>query len=169
MASLRNFQPTITQHIDMLMQRMHERAGQPIDMARWFNFTTFDIIGSLTFGEPFGCLREAKYHPWIAFIFSRMKTMMFAQIIMTMGWFGKAVEWLVPEWIKAETLAHVRLTKDKVDLRRASRPKTPDFMTQMLDKVGIVGGLSLSELYADSQVSSFCLISNTGSIFTGLF
>jgi cytochrome P450 len=153
MSSLRDFQPTITQHIDLLLQRMRERAGQTVDIARWFNYTTFDIIGSLTFGEPFGCLQEARYHPWIAFIFSRMKTMMFSQIILTMGWFGKVVDWLVPTWVKQEALAHVRLTKDKVDRRRSSRPKTPDFMTRMLNKVDIAGGLSLAELYADSQVS----------------
>jgi cytochrome P450 len=153
MGSLRSFQPTITGHIDMLIQRMHERAGQTVDVARWFNYTTFDIIGSLVFGEPFNCLKNANYHPWIAFIFSRMKMMMFNQIIGTMGIFGKVIDRCIPAWVKAEGLAHVRLTKAKVDRRRASRPETPDFMTQMLDRVGATGGISLAELYADSQVS----------------
>ena len=30
------------------------------NMVNWFNFTTFDIIGDLSFGEPFGCLEEGK-------------------------------------------------------------------------------------------------------------
>jgi cytochrome P450 len=27
-----------------------------LNLCDWFNFTTFDIIGDLAFGEPFGCL-----------------------------------------------------------------------------------------------------------------
>ncbi|KAJ5911230.1 Cytochrome P450 [Penicillium subrubescens] len=33
-----------------------------VDMTRWYNFTTFNLIGDLPFGEPFGCLSDNKYH-----------------------------------------------------------------------------------------------------------
>jgi cytochrome P450 len=31
------------------------------DVVRWYNFVTFDIIGELTFGEPFGSLSSGPY------------------------------------------------------------------------------------------------------------
>jgi cytochrome P450 len=34
------------------------REGKPVNLVNWFNYTTFDIIGDLSFGEPFGCLKE---------------------------------------------------------------------------------------------------------------
>jgi len=34
------------------------REGTPANLVSWFNFCTFDIIGDLSFGEPFGCLEE---------------------------------------------------------------------------------------------------------------
>jgi hypothetical protein len=37
------------------------------------NFTTFDIIGDLAFGEPFGCLKNEKFHDWVALIFETIK------------------------------------------------------------------------------------------------
>lgn len=30
--------------------------GMEFNLVNWYNFTTFDIIGDLAFGEPFGCL-----------------------------------------------------------------------------------------------------------------
>lgn len=72
--ALRDQEPTITKHVDMLIQRLGERAGTPVDLLDWSNFVVFDIIGDLTFGEPFGCLEESKMHPWIRFIFANLST-----------------------------------------------------------------------------------------------
>ncbi|KAL2135939.1 hypothetical protein VTI74DRAFT_6167 [Chaetomium olivicolor] len=74
--SMQAQQPLIMRYVDLLMQRLRERthagdgsraheAGMVVDLAAWFNFTTFDVIGNLAFGEPFGCLEESRYHPWV--------------------------------------------------------------------------------------------------------
>jgi len=70
--SLRDQEPTITKHVAMLMRRLRERTGTAVDLVDWFNYTAFDIIGDLTFGEPFGCLEESRIHPWIHFIFANL-------------------------------------------------------------------------------------------------
>ena len=44
--------------IDQISQRFTETPG---DMTQWYNYFTFDIIGELAFGEPFGCLEAGKY------------------------------------------------------------------------------------------------------------
>jgi cytochrome P450 len=74
--SLRDQEPIITKHVAMLIQRLHEyeRSGTAVDLVEWFNYVAFDIIGDLTFGEPFGCLEESKMHPWIRFIFANLST-----------------------------------------------------------------------------------------------
>jgi hypothetical protein len=36
-----------------------------VDLVRWLNWTTFDIIGELVFAEPFGCLEEERGHPLV--------------------------------------------------------------------------------------------------------
>ncbi|KAH8900750.1 putative cytochrome P450 monooxygenase [Thozetella sp. PMI_491] len=41
-------------------------APKPVDMTAWFNWTTFDVIGDLAFGEPFGCLERGIYDPFVA-------------------------------------------------------------------------------------------------------
>jgi cytochrome P450 len=34
--------------------------GEMFNLVNWYNFTTFDIIGDLAFGEPFGCLDRGR-------------------------------------------------------------------------------------------------------------
>ncbi len=79
--SMQEQQPLIMRYVDLLMQRLGEmtidESGQPreavANLASWFNFTTFDIIGDLAFGESFGCLEESRYHPWVDAIFQGVK------------------------------------------------------------------------------------------------
>ncbi|KAL8392608.1 hypothetical protein RB595_002705 [Gaeumannomyces hyphopodioides] len=166
--SLREQEPVVGKYVDLLIRRMHERAGTTVDMWAWANFTTFDIIGDLTFGEPFNCLEESRFHPWIFFLFSRLKMMMYGQIVMTMGYLGVLIEALVPRRLKQEADEHVRRTKDKVDRRReraaADDAHRPDFMTHILKNVTDTlgpgsdakdgsgsGSMTLSELYANCQ------------------
>jgi hypothetical protein len=53
-------EPILKGYVNLFVERLGELAqrGEPVNMVSWFNFCTFDIIGDLSFGEPFGCLRE---------------------------------------------------------------------------------------------------------------
>jgi cytochrome P450 len=36
-----------------------------VDIAKWCNFLTFDMIGELAFGQSYGCLETGASHPWV--------------------------------------------------------------------------------------------------------
>ena len=111
-----------------------------------------DIIGDLVFGEPFGCVDEGRFHPWISFIFSNLTNMMYAQMITTMGYLGSFIQALVPRRIMAQAFAHAQSTRDKVDRRLARKDVRPDLMSGIWHKIGAPGGISREELYADAQI-----------------
>lgn len=69
--SMRLQEPLIARYIDLLVARLHERAApdRPLNIMAWYNYTTFDVIGDLAFGEAFGCLEKSDYHPWVKAIF----------------------------------------------------------------------------------------------------
>lgn len=74
--ALREQEPLIQELIDLLIQRLNERAEQgneETDIMSWFNFATFDIIADLTFGEPLNCLRDRGYHPWVKMMLGTFK------------------------------------------------------------------------------------------------
>lgn len=69
--SMRLQEPLIARYIDLLIARLRERAApdRPLNIMAWYNYTTFDVIGDLAFGEAFGCLEKSDYHPWVKAIF----------------------------------------------------------------------------------------------------
>lgn len=80
--ALKAQEPTFQKHLDVLMNHCSRAAaglsGNVIDMVKWFNYASFDLISDLTFGEGFGCLEEDEFHPSVAAIleFNRSTTFM---------------------------------------------------------------------------------------------
>jgi hypothetical protein len=69
-------EPLIKQNVDLLFRRFGENiqsGDNVLDMFEWFSYCTFDIIGDLTFGETFGCLKNSMMHPWLATVFANVK------------------------------------------------------------------------------------------------
>ncbi|OKL57586.1 hypothetical protein UA08_07275 [Talaromyces atroroseus] len=63
-SSLRGQGPIIGSYVNLLIQRLHDVAqngARSVDLVPWFNYTTFDIIGDLAFGEPFNCLQGSRF------------------------------------------------------------------------------------------------------------
>jgi len=155
--SLRDQEPILDWYTRLFLRRMRENAGQTIDLAAWFNFATFDIIGDLTYGESFGCLEKSRFHPWIHFIFTRIRFMLLGQIISNLGLVGQLAKIMIPKRIKDDIAWHIAITVEKVNRRRRKESADrQDFMTHILpkvheDKTPPDSGLSLAELYANSQ------------------
>jgi len=65
----------VTSYCDLLIQKLYAQmeSEKPVDMTAWLNFTSFDIIGDLTFGESFGALEKGEEHWWMSMIFNGFK------------------------------------------------------------------------------------------------
>lgn len=91
-------------------------------MVEMYQFTTFNIIGHLTFGEPLGLLQTNKYSKWVEAVFNSIKIIPIAQFIQyypVLDYLFKAME---PESIKKMKYDHFKHSADRVDrrLRRGS-------------------------------------------------
>lgn len=73
--ALRQQETLIQSYVDLLVHRLSEKAqkGNDVDIMRWYNYTTFDIITDLSFGEPLYCLRDNQYHNWVSLVFATIK------------------------------------------------------------------------------------------------
>jgi cytochrome P450 len=67
--ALKEQEPLFLRYTDLLVSKLLEKVEQapekPIDFVRMANFTTFDVMGDLTFGEPLHMLENAEYDPWV--------------------------------------------------------------------------------------------------------
>jgi Cytochrome P450 len=61
--SLKEQEGLVAEAVDLFIQQLGVHASGPdgTDLVKWFNLTTFDIIGSLAFGESFGGLTSGRY------------------------------------------------------------------------------------------------------------
>jgi hypothetical protein len=63
--ALRDQEPRIMKYVELLIERLRDHSkDSPVDICRWYNFTTFDIIGELFFGESFNLLESSEWDAW---------------------------------------------------------------------------------------------------------
>lgn len=79
-------EPVLHHYVDMLMEKLQAQykgdAGGVVDMAKWFNFTTFDLIGDLSFGQPFGLLEGGVWHRYVSTLFGSVKVFTYLRVIL---------------------------------------------------------------------------------------
>lgn len=76
-------EPILRGYVDKLVARLGEIAASSspkADLVKWYNLTTFDLIGDLAFGESFGDLDSSEYHFWVATIFQAVRGMAFVKV-----------------------------------------------------------------------------------------
>lgn len=133
--SLRGQEPIIQEYIDLLVRRLRERShkdAEPVDIVSWYNFATFDMIGDLTFGEPFDCLRNSDYHPWVKIVFENVKAGTICRVISRLPYGGLLLRFLAPKGLLESGEMHERLTVEKVNARLKRSNERPDFFANIL-------------------------------------
>ncbi|POS68852.1 isotrichodermin C-15 hydroxylase [Diaporthe helianthi] len=150
-------EPMFREYADKLVNRLQSATGngqQPQEMTSWFNWVTFDVIGDLSFGEPFGCLDSQSYHPWVSNIFSGVKENLFANEMLRYGsWIGPMLAILVlPRGLAGKHAYHYSLSREKVAKRMASGVERPDYVSKMLGgRKGKGDGLSFDEIVENAS------------------
>lgn len=130
---IRTQQPMIQQHVDLLVQRLRESCTTGSqDMCEWLNWCTFDIIGDLAFGEPFGCLQNRQTHNWIASIQGNVKAIPVINAIRRYN-----LDWILPLIVPKRLLAmrqrNALFTADKVDQRIEHGGSRGDLWDSLMD------------------------------------
>jgi cytochrome P450 len=151
-------EPLVMRYVDQLIDGLKDtiRAkDEVVDMAKWYNWTTFDIIADLTFGEPFGCLQDHATHKYITLLFNGIKAMnfqlAFRQLPVT-KWFSPLLldkNSLPPVEVRREFLSWV---SSQVQKRLDRETERPDFMGHILANNG-EKGYSMSKAEMDSNAS----------------
>jgi len=137
-SALRDQEPLLNSYFDLLIRKLYEQVNGPskgkVEIVRWFNFTTFDLIGDLCFGESFDALRNEEYHSWIAQIFAGLKFARLFRLFRQYPLFGYPILaslQLFPSLSKAR-YRHAQYTKDKTARRLDAQTERRDFMSYIL-------------------------------------
>ncbi|EKG16038.1 Cytochrome P450 [Macrophomina phaseolina MS6] len=145
--ALREQEPLVQQYVDQLLSRLQEKAGQVVDLVRYYNYTTFDIIGDLTFNEPFGCLKNDDYNAFVSGVFASVKAVSFRSALAYYKWFDRLYFWLKPSGIQKGSVTFFDFTSDVVDRRLDAHIHRPDVIS-FIERQPEGKSLSVPELKA---------------------
>ncbi|GKT41806.1 cytochrome P450 monooxygenase aclL [Colletotrichum spaethianum] len=141
--SLREQEPVIMKYVDLFINRLRGTIGgrqdcgldngddtvtegkkdwqpkqkPPADLTLWYNYCTFDIIGDLAFGEPFGCLEDGNLHPWVRVIFQMVK----AGIVLQTGNHFSLLRRLITTVLSTRAMRDRRLQHQKMTMQKLVR------------------------------------------------
>ncbi|KAJ5646710.1 trichothecene C-15 hydroxylase [Penicillium lividum] len=116
--AIQDQEPAVMNFINLFIKRLHERAQQgPQDLSKWFNLITFDVIGDLAFGEPFGNVDSGDYHPWVRTMTQNNLWSILVGSAQRLRLIQPLLRHLIPATLKEERVQMIAYTKDKVARR----------------------------------------------------
>ncbi|KAE8356480.1 cytochrome P450 [Aspergillus coremiiformis] len=165
-------EPLVKGYVDQFIDQLRDEAktGAPTNMVQWYNFTTFDIIGDLAFGESFGGLRNKAYHFTISFTFEAFKLLTYLEAGAAYPLLLKALMLFTPTSLieaRDRKEQHARETVEK-RLHNEALHGRGDFMDAMLRHRGEKQGLTDPELVANASTLITAGSETTATILSGI-
>ncbi|KAK1991989.1 cytochrome P450 [Colletotrichum falcatum] len=160
-------QPLMQKHLDLLIHRLYENCtAGAVNIVAWYNFTGFDIIGDLAFGEPFGCLEKSNYHFWVSSFFDNLHASLITNELKRFWITRQLLPWLIPAKLKEKAKVFKQLSLDKVHRRMASGEPRPDFIQAMMTKED---GMSMSKAEIEETADSLIVggAETTATVLSG--
>ncbi|KAJ2971560.1 hypothetical protein NUW58_g9382 [Xylaria curta] len=165
--ALRHQEDIIQKYVDGFIQqiaRSGENGKTALNMSDTFNWLTFDVIGDLAFGEPFGSVEQGRAHPWINIILDGVLN---AQIIFMRRrrpLYNLILPFILPKGISQNHKTHRRLGVEKGRRRLAMGDRErDDFFSHMLKKKT----LSEKEMISQSPTLIIAGSETTATSLTG--
>ncbi|KAL4939655.1 hypothetical protein BDV06DRAFT_214127 [Aspergillus oleicola] len=127
--TLRNYEDRVSKYTNQLVAAV-ERAvtvGTSIDMSKWSNYYSFDVMGDMAFGKSFGMLLNGQDTYFLTALHADM---------VIIGLFGHLI-WLLPFFklvpgLNAQYLKFWKFLEDQIQERAKNEPKIPDVFSWIL-------------------------------------
>lgn len=85
--ALRGYEKRLEPFADALLERINSFGGGPVNVARWFNYFGYDVMGDLAFSKDFGMLSSGEEHFAVNLLNEGMQFMAMLFPI----WFGRVL------------------------------------------------------------------------------
>ncbi|KAJ6023950.1 hypothetical protein N7540_004747 [Penicillium herquei] len=173
--ALRDQEYIIQHYVDKLIDSCKRMAGtaEELNLVNWLNFTTFDIIGDLAFGEPFGCLDLGAFHSWVALIYDTVKVGALEQATRRLAeagsWWQVILLNMIPNKWRQRRRNHLLYSRDKVIQRLANEnTEHKDFIYYIL-KQKEKYNLHENEIVLNGALFIVAGSETTANLLSGLF
>lgn len=160
--------------IDKLRQRTSSKGETTVNIVDWLNFTLFDIIGDLCFGEPFGCLDKCESEPWMDQMAASIKLNYLSIKIRHFPIINLLLKplagFLIPKEIVEQHIDYRKRATAKLERRLQSSAAIdrPDIVSQLLKSEDRDEGLTPDEVLLNSMLFINAASETTTTTLTGV-
>lgn len=171
--ALREQKPLVQSYIKSLVSGLQKQIEGPakgkINFVDWFNWTIFDTISDLSFGEPFNCLKDKHYHPWVANILDSTNKTVLNSVALRFPPLQRLLGLFVPKSAFQARDNIYRLAREKVDRRIETQTTRPDFLSYILkhNEGKEHGGMTREEIHNNAATMISAGSEMTATLLTG--
>ncbi|KAI1776940.1 cytochrome P450 [Hypoxylon cercidicola] len=165
-------EPILRRYVDLLVNALYDALKHDpdpkIDIERWYNFTTFDIMADLTFGEPLHLLEDQRLEGFVKNVTSFLKLQSLTQILRYYPAFKMILSPLfIPKSVQEKQAKHNQESINKVERRLNRNTERADIWSLVLNREGDQG-LSVKEMHANGITFMAAGTETTATALTGL-
>ncbi|KZL72864.1 benzoate 4-monooxygenase cytochrome P450 (BCL4p) [Colletotrichum tofieldiae] len=135
--------------IDKFVSILGEKAGpgtKGLNMTKWYEMNSFDILGEMAFGESFHSLDTGVPHFWADIVLEHLYVITLFDNLRRIGWLAKLAGLLVPASIVTSN-QNSNYSRQQVEKRLKTQESRNDFVSLLVDKVR-AGEVSKEEMTA---------------------
>ncbi|EQB48387.1 cytochrome P450 [Colletotrichum gloeosporioides Cg-14] len=147
-------QPIFHRWAKKFINKLAEKADvrKTVDMVKYFNCTTFDIMGDLTFNEDLNMLEEGECSPWVESIFGSVKAATFLLGVKTHSRVARLMADAFLKYnptVQRKQLENWMYCAERVERRLKRTPEHPDLWSRILGMEKESECLTMEEQYAN--------------------
>lgn len=139
----------------------------------WLAYKTFDIIGDMALGEPFGCLTSKEFHFWVPLISQSIAAGAMEQatrrIASTGSWLQNALLKLVLDSVRKTRRQHLEYSREKILKRMGQTQSQHKDSLFYLMKQAEGGALDQNEIIVNGALFIIAGTESTAGFLSGLF
>jgi cytochrome P450 len=156
-----------TQLVDNIRRDLMRDPNREFDAVKLYNFTTFDIMGDLTFGEHLGLLENSSYSDWVRNVFQSLKMVAIFQFIFEHPLLAWLFRKLTPPSIRKASEMHYQHSAERVDRRLKLGRDQPDIWNLVL---GQPEGrrMSVEQMRCNADLFMLAGTETTATLLSGL-
>lgn len=153
--------------VTKLREAASNNSARPFDMVSLLNFTTFDIMAELTFGEPLGLLENSEYTPWVQRIFDSVWVRSVLSFVAYYPLVTAIFKLLQPKALTDIGNAHFQHSVDRVNKRLSKGSTQPDIWNLVLS-ANDKSRMTLDEMHTNADFMMAAGSETTATLLSGL-
>lgn len=153
--------------VTKLRQAATSDSTKPVDMVSLLNFTTFDVMAELTFGEPLGLLENSEYTPWVQRIFDSVWVRSVLSFVAYYPLVNAIFKLVQPKALTDIGNAHFQHSVERVNKRLSRGSTQPDIWNLVLS-ANDQSKMTLDEMHTNADFMMAAGSETTATLLSGL-